>query len=399
MTKPKFDLIEAYSDGFTSESTGINDLPKNTTSATSGYLCPSRTAEHYLGIKFSVGDIMTYCIRRFGYTAFGNDGDKSLAVWVVTTPMKGVFLDISPSSVSPFGYTITEEIASKIHREELGPMREWGEACAEWAKEKHGITLLTYGWHAYYISDAERNEEWGKFFTAWGEAIYGDLWGQVDTLEQLAQQLDCKAKDVENKAWDAVTEREKTIIEEFKGIYPPDYEHRRKYSHPYYEWGKQEEKLYNLSREYERSGNYDMAAKFSKLRWQERERNKAKLYKTPFWEALPEDSLTRKVNEAIMRTLQDLYRPVGVRDWHLNIMGRPSDSVMNVIYKWDDNDNEIYDYTVERWKHAGHGADLDTIANRDWYQVRQAFCDRFGGVKEGIERLNKYLSGGGGLDD
>ena len=115
--------------------------------------------------------------------------------------------------------------------------------------------------------------------------------------------------------------------------------------------------------------------------------NEEKFYKIFFWHKLPEDSLTRKVNEAIYRTLQDLRRPVAVRDWGFNIEGK----YPNGYVEHDEEGELIYDYTAPVFEKAGYGVHLETVGNQDWYEVSDILKKKYGNLTKGIKKLKRKL--------
>lgn len=79
---------------------------------------PGKQAEEILP-HLSGGHLFAYLFRRFGYPNFDWDQQKNLVSYAITTPMKGVFLTITPymggdaqtsRSALMFGYCITSSI-------------------------------------------------------------------------------------------------------------------------------------------------------------------------------------------------------------------------------------------------------------------------------------------------
>jgi hypothetical protein len=137
------DLIKIYEDGWTAQAIEtVNELKH-----TGGYAClePSGIAHHYCNFKENnMHTIMSYCFRRFGYPITDWDDQKELATWVIRTPMKGVFLIITPKKISSsFTYTINTAIATQVRNEQFKPRADWQRECAQVIKPVPESKYLT----------------------------------------------------------------------------------------------------------------------------------------------------------------------------------------------------------------------------------------------------------------
>lgn len=58
--------------------------------------CPSKIADELFGGEISGPWLCCYMIRRFGWPNTGSDDYKQLCSWTITTPMKGLYLCVTP---------------------------------------------------------------------------------------------------------------------------------------------------------------------------------------------------------------------------------------------------------------------------------------------------------------
>lgn len=246
--------------------------------ATSGLLQPSGIAKHYCGMNdFTVGNIMAYGFRRFGYPVNGWDVYKQLCQWIMRTPMDGVFLTVQPTDLSPFGYLLKDPLSQELSNEQASPLIEWGQQCRKWAKETHGVTLMHILHYAGRFTNEEADEEFRKWISTQGE---------VEETDAIIKRF-MKEKREE-------CER---LAAEYKQTHPSP---------------KRNHQCHALNAP-----------------------------ETPFWENLPENSLERRVNEALFRTILDLKRPVSIRDWQINIMGKCSEKGFRMYAEDDDGYEEL----------------------------------------------------------
>jgi hypothetical protein len=85
----------------------------------------------------------------------------------------------------------------------------------------------------------------------------------------------------------------------------------------------------------------------------------------PYWLELSENDLERQVCEALCRTIQDLKRPVSVRDWYLTFEGGyTSDEEVMEFWKYDERDKKVYDYSASISRHAGYGVRPEFIGEK-----------------------------------
>lgn len=139
--------------------------------ATGGLLYPSKIAENYCGMKeLNIGDIMVYGFRRFGYPVNGWDDYKQLCMWVIRTPMEGVFLSLTPTNVSPFGFILKHPLSQQLLEEQSLPIIEWGRRCRQWANETYDIVLVDQFRFAGFCTDEEAEMEYFKWLGKQGLA-------------------------------------------------------------------------------------------------------------------------------------------------------------------------------------------------------------------------------------
>lgn len=309
--------MNIFADGFTampiSSMIEVNDCQ----GATGGLLEPSEIAEHYCGIEtFSVGDIMAYGFRRFGYPVNGWNSYKQLCRWIITTPMDGVFLTVQPRDVEPFGYLLKNPLTEKLVAEQTAPAREWGQRCHDWAKKEHGVVLV------YPLSWAGQcsDEEFETASEEWLQKKYPkDYTKNINTLEQLAEKAGVSKEDVIKLFQDEKREECEKFVDEYKKDHPIP---QKSYSCMYSE----------------------------------------NIPEKPFWENLPEESLERQINAALYRAILDLTRPVWVRDWEIAI---DNNFLKEEFVKYDEDGEEIYNYYAPRSGMAGYGVDQEAILKDD----------------------------------
>jgi hypothetical protein len=112
-------IMTDFNDGFLAMPIQSMDEVIPAQGATSGLLKPSGIAVHYCGItNFTVGDIMAYGFRRFGYPVNGWDSYKQLCEWIMRTPMDKVFLTLQPTTHSPFGYLLRDSLSAELRAEQ-----------------------------------------------------------------------------------------------------------------------------------------------------------------------------------------------------------------------------------------------------------------------------------------
>lgn len=86
----------------------------------SGSLDPGDIAQEIYGDKFDYGHACAYLLRRFGFHFEGYDDYKTLASWVLTTPMEGVYLWAMIKGYShancSFGVRFSKKVYKKLNR-------------------------------------------------------------------------------------------------------------------------------------------------------------------------------------------------------------------------------------------------------------------------------------------
>lgn len=281
-------------DGFTAMPIQNMDEITPSRGATSGLLHPSGIAKHYCGMSdFTVGDIMAYGFRRFGYPVNGWDVYKQLCQWIVKTPMEGVFLTVQPTDLSPFGFLLKDPLSQELSDEQMLPFIEWGQQCRKWAKETHGVILIN---GSYYAGQFYTEEELYLAYCNWLDRTYPGVQGE--TLELIAEELEVTTDFIKQRFSDEKRDECNRFVEEYKQTHPSP---------------KRSHQCHALD---------DNAPS------------------EPFWENLPENSLERRMNEALFRTILDLKRPVPIRDWQIDIMGECTGEGFRV-YTEDDGYEEL----------------------------------------------------------
>ena len=386
--------LNVFRDGFTAMPLLSTEEVFPAQGAISGMLSPSQIAEHYLHLPFRTGAIAAYCLRRFGYPVIGWDNDKELFAWTITTPMPGVFLVIRPTTVSPFAYLICDDVAQRFHNEMTASYRQAAQACREWAKATYDTVIVNPLTFAGDCSEAELNTEYDR----WLKRTYGEMAQQSDTVEALAQTLGVSETAVEERFWSEKEQEAQRLVAEFQIQFPQNpREERDRYEFPYRDLTAFERRCNRVGRWCQQHLSFFIGHQWYRLsRWYEQRQDRA-FYRIPFWDALPEISLVRQVNVAIFRTLQDLWRPVPVRDWWVTFDGERNAPDLEWVkcaqdVDGEDTDDLVYDYTAPVAANAGCGVDLATVNNPDWYALRKVLQQRDGTVTAGIQRLAMELS-------
>lgn len=141
----------------------------------SGTIHPSKIATELFKGEIPGAMLCCYMLRRFGWPNEGSDSYKSLMSWSLTTPIKGLFLSVTPylgarggppekhCSNLHFGIRFTEEIGRKIDldrgREQF--FKRYRSAIMGWWRKK-GIKL--YAWCVGHEVEDKSNlvHEWGE---------------------------------------------------------------------------------------------------------------------------------------------------------------------------------------------------------------------------------------------
>lgn len=284
--------VSIFGDGFTAMAIRSMDEVQDCRGATGGLFEPTDIAEKYCGMQnFCTGDIMAYGFRRWGYPVNGWDGNKQLCHWIVTTPMNGVFLTVTPRNVAPFGYLLKKPLEKEFMDEREKPRREWARECSKWAKDQ-GVILFDY----FHPAGQRANEEIENEFNGWFHEAYPG--GDIEKVDNEIVKIFTKEKSEE--------------------------------CHRYAE-------------------EYDKICPMPRVRYPGDPESTG----IPYWESLPSENLERRINEALCRTIFDLRRPVWVRDWQLffEYWEKPK----HEFVQYDSYGDEIYNYFAPTSDMAGYG--------------------------------------------
>lgn len=292
---------DMFSDGFTAMPITSIDQVKDCHMATAGVMFPSEIAQRFGGFaRYSVGAIMAYGFRRFGYPVNGWDSGKEVCRWIVTTPMDGVFVTISPTSVAPFGYAVAAGLYRDLVREQTAPYRAWGQQCRAWAKATYGLTMVnSMAWGGHCTED-----ELEAASEAWLRATYPEAEG-AESVEQIAERAGVSVHEITHRFWADQQKEYDRIASEFTRLCP----------YP------------------------DMSDSLALIET---------TTVTPFYDVFPDGSLERQVNAALYRAILDMHRPVSVRDWELTFDGEPVDSD-------SEEDEDMSDMFAPVSRMAGYG--------------------------------------------
>jgi hypothetical protein len=336
-----------YADGFTAQAIESIEPILNYESAMGGsILDPSYPAELCLNLKPKGADVMAYCFRRFGYPAVGWDDFKDLAKWIVTTPMPEVYLLIKPSDGNCFGYCVSRNIINALveNQNELHIKRD--QAFRAWALKEKQITILD---NFNFWGSSISVEEMEPVYDAWLNADPSRVFPES---EDERYQLFFNEKSLEAEQLET----------EFVQLYPEHTIENVIKNTPKYHYGLEDLKQFRAN----------------PLQPLER-----------FWLTWPPESIVYRVNQAIYRTLQDLFRPVYIRDVKIDIAGT---NIQAEFVKYDENDNPIFDYMVPFSDHAGVGLPNDFFINQAWKEIYKLIAEKCPSIAEGTEKIIYFLT-------
>jgi hypothetical protein len=164
-----------------------------------GELNPGKIAQEIYGDKFDYGHATAYLLRRFGFSFEGYDDYKTLASWVLTTPLNGVYLWVmikgNSSASCSFGVRFSKEKYQELHRLRCMPFliknadaqrlaRENGYPFAvpkgKWnRRDKHALRL----WEKKHGLLDKKKEDFSKEEL---DKIYNNLFDEMECLRKRA---------------------------------------------------------------------------------------------------------------------------------------------------------------------------------------------------------------------
>lgn len=116
----------------------------------SGLYGPGLLDQHF-GTTCNYGTLFTYLFRRFGFPNLGSDDYKEIACWALTTPLPDMVLTVSPSVGDwprlSLRFLVTEQAWDRVERE---PREQWTRALAAWVEEQGLIPAWLDNWLAFW---------------------------------------------------------------------------------------------------------------------------------------------------------------------------------------------------------------------------------------------------------
>ena len=219
---------------------------------------PDAIGKEVLG-EWGYGNMFAYLFRRFGYPAFGWDGDKEMFGYTLTTPMKGVYLYVNQNG---FAYRAKKEIESKLNDENRSPRFEYRVRLRDWALKNHGVTLF-------------------------------DMWDWSETPEQHKVLLQWLRQNHKAESDTGVVGLDTKILEDH---YPTTMDDRA-ILQSFWDFLQEQHQLYwDLYQSVEVAPPRDAS--------------------------IESGSLRDKVVNAFRAAINDLLRPVNVHDWQINCLGK-----------------------------------------------------------------------------
>lgn len=121
---------------------------------------PSRWADEMFGASIPGPWLLAYMIRRFGWPNAGSDDYKDLCSWMLTTPIEGLYLVVTPylgntgGKLQPpfcgnlhFAVRFTKQIGEQLDRDpgREAFQRRRARAMRAWWN-KHGCKMYVFGW-------------------------------------------------------------------------------------------------------------------------------------------------------------------------------------------------------------------------------------------------------------
>lgn len=130
-----------------------------------------------------------YMIRRFGWPNIGSDPDKDLCSWMLTTPLEGLYLVVSPylgKGNLHFAIRFTQEVEEKLHHDpELESYldQRWGAIRTWWADQGSKLYALGVG------KNEGDEDELVHLYGETREGLVGGLWRRPLKVERAPDPL------------------------------------------------------------------------------------------------------------------------------------------------------------------------------------------------------------------
>lgn len=167
---------------------------KNYTGAMGGIFEPGQLAEEIMpGVEY--GNLFAYLFRRFGYPRMDWDDHKELVAYILTTKIKGVYLDCSPRPSGlrhSFGYLLSKEINKECMVERFANVLARHELFLKWQSENNKEITTSFGWPESEEHHKIAVQNWYDKHPAWqgidGGEVERDLFFQYNREIEHQQQ-------------------------------------------------------------------------------------------------------------------------------------------------------------------------------------------------------------------
>lgn len=209
---------------------------------------PGEVARSVLGDDLDGNLLNSYLFRRFGFPNSGWDGYKDLSAYLLTTPMKGLYLGIHPvpykmtgllSQVSAFYVRMTDRVRSDYEKTQCEYSRPSYEFIRDWAKDRF-FAFVDDNRHLQ-VRPLEEGEEpvnlppWGECDEHWVFCLRFELvaifrkerpdfdWSTLGTPRKCGPQLDEWRDNPRDFIWDMNAAIEAAVRDLLRPTYVHDY--------------------------------------------------------------------------------------------------------------------------------------------------------------------------------
>jgi hypothetical protein len=142
---------------------------KNYTGAMGGIFEPGQLATEIMP-DVEYGNLFAYLFRRFGYPLMDWDDHKELCGYILTTKIKGVYLDVSPrpSGLShSFGYILDKAINKQCMIERFAPILARRDRFEKWRIDNNKEITTSIGWPNSEADHVIAVKNWWDSHPAW----------------------------------------------------------------------------------------------------------------------------------------------------------------------------------------------------------------------------------------
>ena len=253
--------------------------------------------------NFHYSDMLPYLIKRFGLPKNSNhDPDKQIIMFILNTPMKNVYLGVSPNpsgSYFSFYYYISESINKKLHVEKWTPICDYENRFKEWVKNQYGDIYF----NKYLFDKKPVNKCYEKWFKENSQKL-DEQYPNVDNSSMYEKQL------ISQDIYETFLQEKDLIFTQYKK-----------------EYNDKIEKQPNIAISHDNEGLVNSQTHKSSWDFNTRE----EIDKNICIDEFRNGSVSQKVQEAFMFTMIDLLRPVCIRDVGITLVGKVGSDLNNEL--------------------------------------------------------------------